>query len=661
MKKIRIALQYILSVHILALLIMMFQHIILLLNNLQHISGVEHKFSWIMSALLRSLWFDNVIACYITILPLVVFSIMGLFNKAWKGLYKGFNIFYIIVYSIVFGVGYADIPYFNYFFKHLNSSIFNWNEEGGTTAGMILEESSYYVYFFLFLITIIFFSFLLFRLTRILLSKPKENIKKKEYFIYAPICIVLIGLTLFGIRGRLGYNPIKTSQAYFCDNSFLNQLGINPSFFFLRDVIESSKSHYNVNDLITEEEALPIVRKALGIENDSITSTPISRNIWMEGAPKNMNVVVILIESMSADLLSVQQKGKNITPYLNELINESYYFNNFYSAGTHTNHGILATLYGLPALFDRNMMKNVDIPICQGLPYTLQKQGYETLFFMTHEAQYDNMNAFLSENGIKEIYSQENYPASKRVNSFGVQDDFVCQYALNKLNEKAKEGNPFCATILTISNHPPYVVPEKFKSVSDDPQYQIVAFTDDAIRQFIEGAKKEEWYKNTIFVLLGDHGKVVGSQTYEMPLSYNHIPFIIHSPMFKDAPKLCSQLGGQVDAFPTIMGLLNQSFENNTFGVDLFRIKRPYMFFSSDDALGCISNDYFYTYNFKAKVEGLYEYQNNNPNNLILQHRQQADSMRNYSAAMFQVGSYMFRNNLTNTEKIQQSILETHP
>ncbi|WP_255491346.1 LTA synthase family protein [Dysgonomonas sp. ZJ279] len=657
MKKIKTALYYILSVHILALSVMTLQRIALLLTNLQNISEVETKLSWVSSALLRGIWFDNVIASYITILPLVIISILGLCNKINKTILKTFNIFYIAIYSIVFAIGMADIPYFNYFFKHLNASIFNWNEEGATTAGMILQETSYYIYFLFFIIVIILFSFSLSRLVKKLLSKYQENLVSKEYLIYIPICILLIGLSLLGIRGRLGYNPIKTSQAYFCDNSFLNQLGINPSFYFMRDVIESSKSHHNVDNIISEEEAIVVVQKALGIDKDSmeLSLSPIAREVIAEGEAKNMNVIFILMESMSADLLTVKENGKEITPFLNELINKSYYFENFYSAGTHTNHGILASLYGLPALFDRNMMKNVDIPLCQGIPYILHQQGYRTMFFMTHEAQYDNMNAFLLENGIEEVYSEENYPKAKRVNSFGVQDDFLLEYALDKFNEESKDNRPFFATLLTVSNHPPYVVPDRFKSVSNDPQYQIVAFADDAIRQFMTEAEKQDWYKNTIFVLLGDHGKIVGSPTYEMPLSYNHVPFIMYSPAFKDAPQRFMQLGGQVDAFPTIMGLLNHSYENNTFGVDLFKTTRPYMFFSSDDALGCVSDEKFYTYNFKAKIEGLYDYRTNSPENLIEQHRVEADNMKIYSAAMFQTASYMFKNKLTRTHSASSS------
>lgn len=648
MKKIRTALCYVLLVHILALLFMTVQRLVLLLTHLQHIADVESRFSWVSSALLRGVWFDNVIACYISALPLLILSVVGLLNVVKKFLFNIFNVYYTILYTIVFAIGIADIPYFNYFFKHLNISIFNWNEERGTTMEMVLQETSYYVYMVLFVIVVAVFGCLLFRLSKKLLQKEQKNLNLKEYSVYIPMCLILMGLCILGIRGRIGYNPIKTSQAYFCDNSFLNQLGINPSFYFMRDVIESSKSHYNVDDLITEEEAIRVTRKALNL-NDSTgwTNSPVIRQMVAEREPKSMNVVIILMESMSADLLDVKENGKEITPYLNDLKNRSYYFNNFYSAGTHTNHGILATLYGLPSLFDRNMMKNVDIPLCQGLPDILEEQGYRTMFFMTHEAQYDNMNAFLLENGITEIYSQENYPRDKRRNSFGVADDFLLEYGLNKITEKAKDGKPFFATMLTVSNHPPYIVPDEFKDVSKDPQYQIVAFADNAIRQFMEGASKEDWYKNTLFVLLGDHGKIVGSQTYEMPLSYNHIPFIIYSPAFDDAPRWFRQLGGQVDVFPTVMGLLNRSYTNNTFGVDLLKSDRPYMFFSSDDALGCIDHEYFYTYNFKAKIEGMYKYNENDPENFVSQYKEKADDMRTYSAAIFQTTNYMFRNHLT--------------
>ncbi len=646
-RKIRTALIYILSVHLLALFFMSLQHIALLLSNLHQLADIDNKFYYISSSLIRGLWFDNVIASYITFFPLVFVSIAGLINKTGKTMYTILNGIYIVLYTAVFTISFADIPYFNYFYRHLNSSILNWYDYNDTALSMIFQESSYYIYMILFIIIVFSFSFLLIKISKKLQEKPQINISFKEFWLYLPCCLLLIASCFLGIRGRLGYNPIRTSQAYFCNNTFFNQLGINPVFYFMRDMIESSKKHLNVDMLISEHDAIQNIRKEYKLDTYSIDYSPVFRNVVAKEEASNMNVVIILLESMSADLLNVKENGKNIAPFLEELIDKSYYFENFYSAGNHTNHGILATLYGLPALFDRNMMKNVEIPLCEGLPYVLQQYDYNTLFFLTHEAQYDNMDAFLLENNIDETYSQEDYPKSKIVNSFGVADDYLFEYTLNTLNQKQKNDRPFFATILTISNHPPYIVPEKFLSVSKDPQYQIVAFADNALKTFFTEAEKEPWYENTLFVLLGDHGKLVGTQTYEMPLSYNHIPCIIYSPTFTDAPKRFDQVGGQIDIFPTVMGLLNRSYQNNTFGIDLLKEKRPYMFFSSDNGLGCIDKEFYYTYNFNNKMEGLYKYKENDPENYFTQYTSKADSMKIYSTSMFQVANYMMENKLT--------------
>jgi len=633
----------VLLVHVLALAFMTLQRLVLLTTNLQQLQNVEHKFSWILSALIRGVWFDNVIACYITFFPLVAISVLGLFNITGKNVFKVFNVLFSSLYAIVFGVGIANIPYFNYFSKHLNSSIFNWAEEKGTAVNMILQEKSYYIYFLFFVLSVIAFAFLLTRVSKALLRKEQYKITEKAYFVYVPVCLLLLGSCIFGVRGRIGYNPIKTSQAYFCNNTFLNQLGLNPLFFFMRDVIESRESHYNVDQIVSEKVALAFARKELGFADSLYEKSPVERPVVAKGDPRRMNVMVVLMESMSANLLEIKENGKEITPFLHELIGKSYYFNNFYSAGNHTNHGVMATLFGVPALFDRNIMKNVDIPLCSGLPNALQADGYRTMFFMSHESQYDNMNAFLRENGVSEIYAQENYPVEKRVNSFGVADDYLFSYAFAKINQDAASNKPFQATILTISNHPPYIIPDKFKNVSSDPQYQIVAYADDAIRQFMVKAAKQKWFNNTVFVFLGDHGKNVGSNSYELPLSYNHIPLIIYSPAFKDAPQRLEQLGGQIDVFPTLMGLLNRSYVNNTLGVDLFKTTRQSMFFSADDGLGCISKDYFYAYNFKSKTEGLYKYRNNSPENLAAQNPAKCDRMKLESAAMFQTALHMIK------------------
>lgn len=174
-----------------------------------------------------------------------------------------------------------------------------------------------------------------------------------------------------------------------------------------------------------------------------------------------------------------------------------------------------ATLYSFPALMFRNLMKGTVTPRRKGIATVLKKFGYENMFFMTHEAQYDNMKAFFQTNGYDDIFSQENYPKSEVVNSFGVSDHFEMGYALNTINQKAKTGKPFMATILTVSNHPPYIIPDFFKPKTKEKETQIVEYADWAIGDFLKKASREPWYKNTIFVIQADHGKLVGKSEGE--------------------------------------------------------------------------------------------------------------------------------------------------
>lgn len=648
MLKIKATLRYVITIHVSALTILTLLRVILLVTNLNFLKDTSYETSWIGSALLRGVWFDNVIACYISVAPLVILSIFACFNVLNKTLIRIFNSFYIILFGLIFAVSAADIPYFSYFFKHLNASIFNWKEEGGNATQMILQESSYYIYFAVFILLLLAFIFIVIRSGRRAFKQKFNKPTVKQYSIYISICLLLIGGCILGIRGRVGRNPIKTSQAYFSNHSFLNQLGLNPTFFLMRSIIENSKKHISIDKLIEEETAIIYVQEQFQIPVGQTKPSPIFRQMNGSAENKDVNIVFILMESMSADLLSL--KNGKFTPYLNELKNESYYFNNFYSAGTHTNHGVAATLFGLPSLFDKNMMKDVEIPLCQGIPEILKNRGYETLFFVTHESQYDNMNAFLLENGIERMYAQEDYPSSKVANGFGVQDDYLFEFAANKLTEYSKKDKPFFATILTISNHPPYIVPEKFKSVSKDPQEQIVAFADDAIRQFMTDAKKQSWYNNTIFVFLGDHGKIVGTPMYDMPLSYNHIPLIIHSPLFSDAPKVYENLGGQIDVFPTILGRLDYSYNNNTMGIDILKNERPYMYFTSDDMMGCVSKEFFYTYNPVQNTSGLFKYKQDSTTNELDEYKALADSMQNYAVSMLLTTDYLLKNKLTRVE-----------
>ena len=573
---------YLLSVHLVALLFFFGLRVALFIaTDYDFPKEISEDYALQSVAFLRGLWFDNVIACYILLLPLAVFWIAGWFGYTARWLYRSSAFFFIFFYSLCFIISAANIPYFAYFFKPINSSIFNWFDYAGTTAGMVFGETSYYLPIALGLAAIAAFAYITLRLSRtfFLLSRnaaPPANRWKAAALTFVAGA-ALIGLCFFGIRGRRGYNPIKVSQAYYCNDAFLNQLGINPVFNLMTSAIDDNRKENRLLHLMAEDEAIARVQTLLGRKG-------------MDG----ISPIAHRVEAMSAHLMQTFGHETSLTPFLDSLWQQSLSFSHFYSSGIHTNHGMYSSLYSFPAMMKRNAMKGSVIPVYSGLPTVLKENGYHNMFFMTHESQYDNMNAFFRTNGFDDIYSQENYPADKVVNGFGVQDDFLFQYALPVLDRQAQSGQPFFSVLLTISNHPPYIIPPYFHPRSRTTEEQIVEYADWSIRNFMTEALKRPWADNTLFVLLGDHGKLVGTPECESPQSYNHIPLMIYG---RDiAPRIVDAYGGQVDLAPTLLGLLGIGYVQNDFGVDLLKEKRPYMYFTADNLIGVRDSSRLFLY-----------------------------------------------------------------
>lgn len=563
---------------------------------------VTHPDVSALGAFVRGVWFDNVIACYIMALPLVVILTTAMFGWSHRRLRRGVTVYFAVFYAIAFMPSAANTPYFAYFFKNINSSIFGWFGYTATTAGMLVQEKSWWFYIALYLLLMAAFAWALLRVERVY-ARSLKNVtvdRRPTFYVLGSVAsVLLIALCVFGIRGRRGYNPIKISEAYYCDDPFLNQLGINPAFNLLTSVLDDMKPENKDLRLMPSADAVAYTRRWLGIQGKADSSDVLRRFVVNDTARKTPlekpNVVVILMESMSGSLLQEFGQSQPLTPTLDSLYQCSLAFTNFYSAGIHTNHGMTATLYSFPALMFRNLMKGTVTPHREGLPTVLKGLGYENMFFMTHEAQYDNMKAFFATNGYDDIYSQENYPKREVVNSFGVSDHFEFGYALGKINEKAKARKPFLATILTISNHPPYIVPEWFKPRTKDDETRIVEYADWCVGDFLRKAAREPWFKNTIFVIQADHGKMVGQSDAELPVSYNHIPLIIFGKGVK--PMKYDGLGMQVDVMPTLLGLMGVNYSYDGFGVDLLKRKRDMVFYSADNQIVARDSAHCLVYN----------------------------------------------------------------
>lgn len=644
LKRFYLAAGYLLGVHVLALLVFGLLRLALFFStDYDFPEGV--KGDWLLQsvAFVKGVWFDNVIACYIIVLPLVVMWIASLCNYTAKWLYNFTWVWFVALYAVAFGVTAANIPYFGYFFKTINSSIFNWFGYAGTTAGMIFGESSYYFPMFLGVMAIVlfavvarYFANISYRLAR----QVRVPYTMKEFFSVLVLGAALVGLSVFGIRGRTGYNPIKVSQAYYCQDPFLNQIGVNPVFNLLTSYLDDQRKENRQLELMPAREALARAQELLGREGIGEIS-PLARVVAGDSAAayKGKNVVFIFMESMSASLMGAYGNNDALTPFLDSLYKESLVFNNIYSAGIHTNHGMYSTLYSFPTIMKRNAMKGSVIPRYSGFPTVLKENGYTNLFFMTHESQYDNMNAFFRTNGFDEIYAEENYPKEKIANHFGVQDDYLYEYALPILDERGASGNPFFAVLLSISNHPPYIIPDKFTPRSARIEQQIVEYADWAIRGFMEEARKRDWYSNTVFVLVGDHGKLVGTPETEMPQSYNHVPLMVFGEGIE--PGQVDLYGGQIDVAPTLLGMLGIGYTQNNYGIDLLKERRPCIFYGADNLIAARSAGHLYIYSPETGQEFRYRVEDGKV--LPADDNDEYRMLKEYCFAMLQSAEYMVR------------------
>ena len=455
---------------------------------------------------------------------------------------------------------------------------------------------------------------------------------------YSSVTFFLLFLFYFtGFRGTLSH-PIKVFDAIYCKDPILNQIGLNPVFTLL-------KSYTGKVHLMKDEDALKETLALLQITPSLSKISPIARQISTADAMKRHNVVLVIMESMSANYMKYFGNTNHLTPTLDSLAQHSWFFNHAYSAGIHTNNGVFSSLFSFPALKRTRPMSTIPVRSYSGLPFVLKQNGYKTMFFTTHDASFDNLGVFIPNNNFDQLYSAENYPKDKIIGPYGVSDDYLFSFVIQTINSSSSNA-PFFATILTTSNHDPYILPDYYKSTIQDKDLRGVNYADWSIGAFLKRAKQCSWFDNTIFVFVADHGIVVGNNPYDLKLSYQHIPIIMYAPKILGEPKVINNFIGQIDISPTLMGILGASYINNTLGVDVLQQKRECMYFSADDKIGCIDNKWLYVYRFGGG-ESLYNYKTGDQTDYTKSHKNDFERLRKYALSQIQTAEYLYSSNKT--------------
>lgn len=600
----------------------------------------------LLEATFRGWQFDAAISAYLISLPYILLALANFIGRVKGQLMLIAKWFLIVVGVVVLFLTTADIPYYMHYGSRLNSAALLWKDNILFAAGMIAGEPKY----FLFLIPLIVFITVYYVvIKRIFSGQSKANQSSKtiqiSLFIAGAILIVI------GMRGRIGEKTtLKTGAAYFSQDPFVNHYTLNPVFNFFYSLAEDLKGGPPLPDLASIDDAVEFTSNALAAGH---LPSPVARNIVPDSAERRMNVVLVIMEGMSRFNMGKYNGPANITPVLDSLKKISWWFENFYTQGIHTHNGIFSTLYSYPALLRKHPMNNIPSQQYYSIPQVLHERDYQNIFFVTHDGQFDNVSGFLTGNGFDRVYSQDDFPSDKILSTLGVPDDYLFEFSIPAMNLIYATGKNFLCGFMTGSNHRPLIFPEwaHIDFTSKEEEYRMVEYADWSVGRFLKMASSQPWYDNTIFVFIADHGMSFG-HTYDMPLSFHHSPFIIHAPGLGLKSESFDALCGQIDVLPTVMGLMNMRYVNNTFGIDVHKSSRPCIYFTADDKIGCIDKEHYFIHRLNGG-ETLFKYENLSFDDLLQNNPARADLLRKYAFSMLKTSEEINKKQLFSKQGIE--------
>ena len=429
------------------------------------------------------------------------------------------------------------------------------------------------------------------------------------------VFVVLLLVCVVAARGTLRQGPpLRWGDAYTTDSNFANQLGLNGSL----SLIAAAKSRFGDDRANTWKATLeqPVaqqtVRDMLLTANDKLVDpdTAAVRRDTTPPAEKTLpikNVVVILMESFAGHSVGALGRPGNITPYFDELSKQGLLFERFFSNGTHTHQGMFATMACFPNLpgFEYLMQTPEGSHKLSGLPELLSARKFDDVYVYNGDFAWDNQSGFFSNQGMTTFVGRNDFvnPVFSDP-TWGVSDQDMFSRGLEEL--KKREGKePFYALLQTLSNHTPYALPTPLpvEPVTDrgslNEHLTAMRYSDWALGQFFEKARKEPYFKETLFVVVGDHGFGNEQQISEMDLGRFNVPLLLIGPGIQEKFGARNDtVGTQVDIVPTIMGRLGGEFRQQCWGRDLLTLPegdkgsgviKPS---GSDQTVAIISDDY---------------------------------------------------------------------
>ena len=594
-------------------------------------SGADSSPEWILHAMFVGFRYDLVVTFYILFVPmLLLLAAHFLPHRVNKILVWISSVWISLLYSLSLILGISDIPHFEQLGNHISISTLNYvvNDVGQATT-MVTGATENIVFAFIAICASLLFTLFVIHLTRTLhLTKSKPRHRWTTSIVIFVVCALLP----LAVRG-FAFQPKAMSArdaAISENNPQVNELTKNPTF----NLVFSLRSLWDDIELINSKVAYSYMVNELGRGYTLNEYVAPKQTPWK-------NIVYIIEEGCTATRLRHEGNTDGFMPNLDKLITEGLYFENAYSTGTHTCNGIYSTIASMPSYIKINPMttdanSNLDSIFAQ----LDSREDLATLFFITHDPHFDNVLGFVTMHNFDTFLGENNYGV-KSNKAWGVDDHIMFDGALREIDRKWNEGKSFVAVCLTCSNHQPYNIPLNvgFTPTTDDEHGIAVQYADWAMQRFLDMAREREWFDQTLFVILGDHGRPI---TNDFPISesYVHIPVLFYSPGHIE-PEVRSDLVSQMDITPTAMAMVGIEHNNHSFGIDLQRSKRRMIPYSSDNGYAARDENWVYIYNVDSEQSYLYDLhatEEEATHNVIANHPDIANQMRHYVECHIQAG-----------------------
>ena len=505
-------------------------------------------------------WLDATTAGYLTAIPFLLMLVSVWWSK--MPLRKVLTPYYIIVMLLVSLIFIADTSLFAFWESKLDATVFIYLDSPKNAAASV--SVAYILLRVLYIVVLTaLMSWLLWRIT----PRKLQAVAGARRRILATVCALPVGGLLFlVIRGGIRVSTQNVGTVYFSSDQYLNLSAINPVFNMFASM-EFQKKYEDEFRFYPDERRAELMQGQYAV-TDSATTSVLNT--------KRPNILVIFMESFGATMIERLGGAKGVAPNLDRLSREGVFFSNLYAGSFRTDRGTVCTFSGYPGLPTLSIMK---VPrIANNMPniaHSLAEAGYKTDFLYGGDINFTNMQGYLRAGGFQKITSQDDFSLTERnYSKWGVPDGITFNHLYDMLKKRENSKKPWFTTFLTLSSHEPFEVPyKKF----EDAHFNAFAYTDHCIGEFIRRFRKTKQWKNTLIVLLPDHGIPYPKEGERFSPRFFRIPMIWTGGAVRQKMTV-EKIMNQTDLAATLLAQLGLKHDNFLFSRNVLSESYTYPF-----------------------------------------------------------------------------------